>query len=182
MLVRYVVVAALAVALTACFTRRDFIECEDQTSCGLAVGGQCLVNPSTGHQFCAYPDADCPDGFRWSDYDVEETISGTCVEPGSGADGGVDASLPICSDLGCSPIGIFCDANGCACTPPGGTETACDRGPVTDGGMDAPPPDGGTDGGLPTCTGLGCSPLTVFCDASGCVCTPPGGAETACSQ
>jgi hypothetical protein len=74
---RYLLVIAVALGLGACFTPRDFIECADQTSCGLAVGGQCLVNAATGHQFCAYPDTACPEGFRWSDYDVEDTISGT---------------------------------------------------------------------------------------------------------
>jgi sugar lactone lactonase YvrE len=52
-------------------------------------GGECLVNPETGHQFCAYPDMSCPDGMRWSDLDVEDGISGMCVdidEPDAGVD------------------------------------------------------------------------------------------------
>ena len=179
---RYLLVIAVALGLGACFTPRDFIECADQTSCGLAVGGQCLVNPATGHQFCAYPDSACPEGFRWSDYDVEDTISGTCVQPGRAPDAGVDAPPPVCADLGCTPLGTFCTDTGCACTPPGGMETECVRGPGADGGVDAPPRDGSTDGGLPSCTSLGCSPVSVFCNASGCVCTPPGGSETACTQ
>jgi len=36
---RYLFAVVVAVALTACFTRRDFIEREDQTRCGPAVGG-----------------------------------------------------------------------------------------------------------------------------------------------
>ena len=67
----------------------SFIECVDDTSCGLAVGGHCLANPATGHKFCAYPDQACAGGLRWSDYDVEESISGTCVA--TGTDAGVDA-------------------------------------------------------------------------------------------
>lgn len=81
--------AIIALGLAACPGPRDFIECVDQTSCGLAAGGQCLVNPATGHQFCAYPDSSCPGGFRWSDYDVESSISGTCVSQDT--DAGIDA-------------------------------------------------------------------------------------------
>jgi hypothetical protein len=84
-----------AVALAACPGPRDFVECVDQTSCGLAVGGQCLEYPATGHQFCAYPDQGCTGGLRWSDYDVEEPISGQCVEvPDGGIDGVADTTAP----------------------------------------------------------------------------------------
>ena len=65
----------VAVALGGCPGPSGFIECVDQTSCGLAVGGECLVNPETGNQFCAYPDASSPVGLRWSDYDVEDSIT-----------------------------------------------------------------------------------------------------------
>ena len=82
------------IALTGCPGPRGFIECIDDTSCGLADSGRCLVNADTGHQFCAYPDATCPDGYRWSDFDVEDQISGTCVaEPD--VDAGVDAAPPM---------------------------------------------------------------------------------------
>lgn len=80
----------VAVALAGCPGPSSFIECVDQTSCGLAVGGECLVNPATGHKFCAYPDGSCAGGLRWSDYDVEESISGTCVA--DDRDAGVDAT------------------------------------------------------------------------------------------
>ncbi len=82
--------AAIASGLAGCPAPRDYIECVDDTSCGLAVGGECLVNADTGHRFCAYPDVECPTGFRWSDYDVEEPISGECV-PAAAVDAGVDA-------------------------------------------------------------------------------------------
>ena len=84
-------VAALALALVAgCPSPKDWIECVDDTSCGRMVGGRCLVNGETGHQFCAYPDTMCPEGMRWSDLDVEDSISGQCVA--SLTDGGVDAT------------------------------------------------------------------------------------------
>lgn len=87
----YPAAAAAALALVAgCPSPRDFIECVDDTSCGRAVGGRCLVNNDTGHQFCAYPDMACPAGMRWSDLDVEGSISGECVA--DTGDGGVDAT------------------------------------------------------------------------------------------
>ena len=83
------IAACALVCLAACPGPRDPIECIDDTSCGLAPGGHCLVNDGTGHQFCAYPDPGCPGGMRWSDYDVEEPISGACVVPS--LDAGIDA-------------------------------------------------------------------------------------------
>lgn len=86
-------VSALALAtVAACPAARDPIECVDNTSCGLAAGGLCSVNPATGHQFCAYPDDGCAGGLRWSDYDVEQPISGTCVDA---PDAGVDGPPPV---------------------------------------------------------------------------------------
>jgi len=81
---------ALAVLLGGCPGPRPSVECIDESSCGLAAGGQCLVNGDTGHQFCAYPDPACPGGLRWSDFDVEPGISGACV---GGPDAGVDAPV-----------------------------------------------------------------------------------------
>lgn len=98
-MVRFAFAPALAVVvlgLCGCPGDRDPIECIDDTSCGLAVGGHCLVNPATGNQFCAYPDGECPDGMRWSDFDVEPSISGTCV-----ASGGPDAGMPDAPEAGC---------------------------------------------------------------------------------
>lgn len=89
---RLIPLLSVTLAATAgCPGPRGFIECIDDTSCGLASGGHCLVNADTGHQFCAYPDSACPDGFRWSDFDVEDEISGTCVAS-SAPDAGVDAA------------------------------------------------------------------------------------------
>ncbi|MCL4224350.1 MAG: Ig-like domain-containing protein [Myxococcales bacterium] len=77
----------LAVA-SGCPGPKDFIECEDDTNCSRETGGRCLVNPDTDHQFCAYPDPGCSSGMRWSDLDVEDSISGECVagDPDAGTD------------------------------------------------------------------------------------------------
>lgn len=71
---------AVATALVAaCHTSPPFIECGNDTHCGLDENGHCLPNPATGHKFCQYPDPACAGGYRWSDYDVEESISGLCA-------------------------------------------------------------------------------------------------------
>ncbi len=91
----HVALAAVAavVGLAGCPAPQAFIECIDDTNCALAGGGQCLPNPVTGHQFCAYPDGDCASGFRWSDYDVEEGISGECFATPP-IDAGTDVGNP----------------------------------------------------------------------------------------
>jgi len=109
----YLIIVVVVAFVAGCPVSRHPIECADDTSCGLAVGGHCLVNPDTGNQFCAYPDADCPNGMRWSDYDVEASISGTCVVQG-GPDAGVDAP-PDASVDARVPDANTTDAN------PGGT-------------------------------------------------------------
>jgi hypothetical protein len=63
------------------------VECRDQSSCDLSPGGLCVSSP-TGNQWCAYPDATCPGGMRYSDDRVGDGLAGTCVV----ADDDVDAS------------------------------------------------------------------------------------------
>jgi formylglycine-generating enzyme required for sulfatase activity len=87
-----VLVTSALTALAGCPRDPAFIECRDVTSCERFPGGVCLENPATGHQFCTYPDTQCPSGTRWSDLDVEDSISGMCVVIGQ--DAGVDA-MPI---------------------------------------------------------------------------------------
>jgi Tol biopolymer transport system component len=100
--------AALVIAaLAGCSVPQHFIECQDDTSCGLHAGGKCLTNDATGHKFCAYPDPTCPDGYRWSDSDVESSISGACVA--QNVDAGVDSRTDAMLDG--RP-----DASGTTCT------------------------------------------------------------------
>jgi hypothetical protein len=78
----------------ACFPAGPlFIECREDSHCGLAEGGHCMANPVTGHKFCAYPDPACVGGLRWSDYDVEQSISGTCVAALVDANTPIDAAI-----------------------------------------------------------------------------------------
>ena len=68
------------------------LQCEQNVSCDLAGGGMCL-DPGTGKQWCAYPDASCPSGYRYSNVQVGDGVSGSCVA--GEQDAGVDASGTI---------------------------------------------------------------------------------------
>src|SRR5262245_26999447 len=108
----------LAAAAAACNARND-LQCDRDAFCDLSGGGQCLVAP-TGNSWCAYPDPSCPDGYRYSDQDVGDGLSGQCVAS-SGTDGGVDAGVP--SDMVLVPAGPFsmgCNASveGAVCSVP----------------------------------------------------------------
>jgi len=78
----------IALAAAACGgADRGYVECVDDTSCDRFDDGRCLENDLTGHRFCAYPDGACSSGMRWSDLNVEDSVSGACV-------GALDASVP----------------------------------------------------------------------------------------
>lgn len=64
--------------LAACVNRLN-VECIENSNCDLFAGGLCTTNPSTENQWCTYPDPECPSGRRWSDLDVGDGVSGTCV-------------------------------------------------------------------------------------------------------
>lgn len=73
-------VASGAALVSACGSGGS-VQCKDNSSCDLASGGMCLGNPGTTHQWCGYPDADCPSGYRWSELDVGDGVGGRCVDP-----------------------------------------------------------------------------------------------------
>lgn len=77
---------ALLVALSACSVQAN-VQCEQNANCDLNGGGVCLANGD--HQWCAYPDAACESGFRFSDFSVGDGVSGQCVP--ATQDAGVDA-------------------------------------------------------------------------------------------
>lgn len=113
-----------AIVTAGCNSSGGYIECRDNSSCGLRGGGVCTLNDASGNQFCAYPDVDCPSGMRWSDLDVEDDISGQCVGvmnsadaamggqpdaiPGDTTDAGIDA-MPEDGAPGCRPRVLFRD-------------------------------------------------------------------------
>jgi Tol biopolymer transport system component len=85
------------------------VQCVDNSSCNSVTGGQCLKNPTTGNQWCAYPDDGCLTGARWSSHDVGDGLGGLCVGSASLRDGGEpDATLPD-GNVSCLPRVAFHD-------------------------------------------------------------------------
>jgi len=87
---------SLAIALVAACGGRNNVQCEQNSNCDLSGGGVCTLNAATSNQWCAYPDPECPSGYRYSDLDVGDGVSGQCVPatmPDAGVDAPVDAKL-----------------------------------------------------------------------------------------
>lgn len=65
--------------LAGCPPRRLDVQCAADSDCNLdGQVGLCLL-ASSGNQWCAYEDRDCPSGYRYSDFDVEDAFSDVCV-------------------------------------------------------------------------------------------------------
>lgn len=105
------IIAASITLLAGCPNRQN-VPCSANTNCDLAAGGMCLAGPS--EQWCAYPDPNCPGGYRFSDFDVGDGVGGQCAG-GSGGDGGVDASVM------CTPMIAFHRTDGLYVVNPDGT-------------------------------------------------------------
>lgn len=85
-------------ALIACGEGGNATECKNSSDCNLQEDGLCMSNPSTGSDWCTYPDSTCPSGRRWSDFATGDGLSGLCV------DTGVDASVVDASVLDAPPV------------------------------------------------------------------------------
>jgi hypothetical protein len=103
---------AIAFIAGACGGRAN-VQCEQDPNCDLSGGGRCLM-ASTGNKWCAYPDPQCPSGYRYTDQDIGDGLSGICTAAGQvftltvnlGGDGsGTVASSPdslLCSGATCT--------------------------------------------------------------------------------
>src|ERR1051325_8185214 len=78
------------------------VQCIESSNCDLHFGGVCTTAP-TGNHWCAYPDPICPNGYRYSDLDTGDGVSGQCV----GA--GVDATAQPATS--CIALPHTCGAN-----------------------------------------------------------------------
>jgi formylglycine-generating enzyme required for sulfatase activity len=103
--------ALLLSAIAGCGSRAD-LQCEQNSNCDLAGGGMCS-DPGTGNRWCAYPDGTCPSGYRYSDIQVGDGVSGTCV---GGVDAGIDGpgidGQPGAPGVSCHALPSTCGANG----------------------------------------------------------------------
>jgi hypothetical protein len=70
-------VAGFGLLLVACQNHQN-VPCETDANCDLGPGGTC-VPADTGHHWCAYPYADCPSGFQYSNDDVGDSVGGACT-------------------------------------------------------------------------------------------------------
>lgn len=95
-----IVILSVATLLSVACNNRQNLQCEGQSSCDLSGGGMCL-SASSGNMWCAYPDPECPSGYRYSSQDIGDGLSGMCVPDGNTIDAGVDtkpnpdADLPV---------------------------------------------------------------------------------------
>lgn len=173
------VACVLAFGVVGACSDRQNVQCKEDENCNLHGAGMCVAS-SGGGTWCAYPDSACPAGYRYSDVDVGDGVSGRCVDENStGRDASVDgkpgdsttdgpqtdasAGLPTCDSLGCGTGGASCNPypTNCTCTVQG-TPTQCTP--------------------LPTCSSLGCTTLNTFCNGTpyDCVCSPTPGNEVHC--
>lgn len=81
----------LAGAVPACINHVN-VQCGQDSDCNLKAGGLCAAAAGTINKWCAYPDQNCPNGYRYSTLDVGDGVSGACVPE---TDAGVDSSLPV---------------------------------------------------------------------------------------
>lgn len=82
-------VTALSSSLLLACPRPPSVQCIENGNCDRFSGGECRAAPS-GNHWCSYPDEGCPSGYRYSDLDVGEGLSGQCVTEFS-VDAGIDA-------------------------------------------------------------------------------------------
>lgn len=75
------------VGVTACGGPHADIQCEQNSNCDLSSGGRCIAAGT--NMWCAYPDPECPGGYRYSDQDIGDGLSGMCVDANP-IDAGVD--------------------------------------------------------------------------------------------
>lgn len=85
---RLIVGAFLVLAAFAACGGVNPVQCDQNSTCDLAAGGICAI-AGTGNRWCSYPDATCASGFRYSNFQVGDGLSGVCM-PVS-VDAGVDA-------------------------------------------------------------------------------------------
>jgi hypothetical protein len=67
-----------AVGLGGCYSPFE-VECGADAHCNRFPGGLCHANLQTDRHWCKYPDPACPSGYRYSDLDVGDGVSATCV-------------------------------------------------------------------------------------------------------
>src|SRR3954463_13384126 len=111
----------VVVFATAGCDKRANVQCLENPNCDLTAGGICAAAP-TGNHWCAYPDPACAGGYRFSDQDVGDGVSGQCV--GVDHDAGIDGSPGAATSCVALPYNCGASGNDNCCNSlmvPGGT-------------------------------------------------------------
>ena len=65
--------------VVSCWPPAQDVQCVENSNCNRFPGGLCHRNSATGNKWCKYPDFGCSSGYRYSDLDVGDDVSATCV-------------------------------------------------------------------------------------------------------
>ncbi|MEJ7598497.1 MAG: SBBP repeat-containing protein [Kofleriaceae bacterium] len=126
-----ILVTAVGLALAACPNPAENVQCEQDTNCDLSSGGRCVAT-TNGHQWCAYPDPECPSGYSYSEQGVGDDLGGTCT---AGSD--LTAELMVMTggngagSVSSVPEGLECVGSVCTGEFPVGTQIELTPEPTT---------------------------------------------------
>lgn len=152
---RLTLILILTFLIAACAGEKKDVPCTQDSDCDLTTGGVCAP-AATGNMWCAFPDADCPSGLRYSDQGVGDDLGGTCI-PGT-----LPTKYTLTVALGGSGMGGVTTAPaGLTCS--GDTCTAqYDEGAVVQ--LTATPTMGQFLGWSQACSGAGSCSVTMTAD------------------
>jgi formylglycine-generating enzyme len=102
--------SSVVLAIAACINHVN-VQCGQDSDCDLNAGGACTAAAGTADKWCAYPDVNCPNGYRYSTLDVGDGVSGVCV-PVMNAGTSGDAGLPPPLPVSCVELAVTCGASG----------------------------------------------------------------------
>ena len=110
------------------------VQCDQNAGCDLNAGGICAA-AGTGSRWCAYPDASCASGYRYSTFQVGDGLSGVCLaqEIDAGEPPRPDASPPDGDTAQPPPNAPSCLNIPASCGS-AGNENCCDS-PLVPGGQ-----------------------------------------------
>ena len=91
---------------------RANVECAVDSNCDLMGGGICKQSAAGGH-WCAYPDTGCPSGYSYSNENVGDGVSGSCVaESAPAIDAGQNPDVGSTVPISCAALPTGCGTNG----------------------------------------------------------------------
>lgn len=111
----------IAIAAIGCGGRHN-VQCEQNTDCDLSGGGVCTLNAETGNRWCSYPDPECESGYRYSDLDVGDGVSGECVPVDQDSIVTLQVTVDGPGTVTSEPAGISCSSGTCSSSFPVGMQ------------------------------------------------------------